>query len=132
MPMLFLLGQHAALQAVQDACLTGEHLFAHLDDIYVVCLSERVTTIHKLFEQSLEQMPEFKCIWALLRCGTAVVMSFQGVMHCRRPQSAWIRMPGCGRRVPKPRARIRVLGIPAGHDEFVQAQLVHPVCSGLV
>ena len=23
-------------------------------------------------------------------------MSLQGVKHCRRPQSVWIRMPGCG------------------------------------
>ena len=44
MPMLYSLGQHAALQAVQDALLPGEHLFAYLDDIYIVCLPERVTT----------------------------------------------------------------------------------------
>ena len=50
MPMLYSLVQHAALQAVQDALLFGEHLFAYLDDIYIVCLSEQVTTIHKLLE----------------------------------------------------------------------------------
>ena len=38
MPMLYSLGQHAALQAVQGALLLGEHLFAYLDDIYIVCL----------------------------------------------------------------------------------------------
>ena len=53
MPMLYSLGQHAALQAVQDALLFGEHLFAYLHDIYIVCLPERVITIHKLLEQSL-------------------------------------------------------------------------------
>ena len=41
-------------------------------------------------------MLEFKCTWARHKCGTAVAMSLQGVQHCRRPQSVWIRMPGCG------------------------------------
>ena len=42
MPLLFSLGQHAALQAVQDQLLEGERLFAFLDDIYVVTTPERV------------------------------------------------------------------------------------------
>ena len=37
-----------------DALLPGEHLFVYSADIYIVCLPERVTTIHRLLEQLLE------------------------------------------------------------------------------
>ena len=36
MPLLFALGQHAALEAVQRQLRVGERLFAYHDDIYVV------------------------------------------------------------------------------------------------
>ena len=35
MPLLFSLGQHTALQAVQAQLLPGERVFAYLDDVYV-------------------------------------------------------------------------------------------------
>ena len=47
-------------------------------------------------------MPEFKCILARHKCGTAVMR----------------------RKAPEPRARDPGVGIPVGHVEFVQAQLV--------
>ena len=37
MPLLFSLGQHRALTAIQDLLMEGERLFAFLDDIYVIC-----------------------------------------------------------------------------------------------
>ena len=42
MPMLYSLGQHHALCAVQSKLRLDERLFALLDDIYVVCRPERV------------------------------------------------------------------------------------------
>ena len=42
MPMSFALGQHRALLAIQERFLEGERVFAFLDDIYVVCMPERV------------------------------------------------------------------------------------------
>ena len=54
-----------------------------------------------------------------------MVMSLQGVKHCRRSRA---RGSGCQgverRRAPKPRARDPSVGHPIGHVEFVQAQLV--------
>ena len=41
MPLLFSLGQHARLQ-------DGEKLFAHLDDIYVICSPRRVLEVHRV------------------------------------------------------------------------------------
>ena len=40
MPILFCLGQHAALASVKRELLEGEQLFAFLDDLYVVCKPE--------------------------------------------------------------------------------------------
>ena len=50
-------------------------------------------------------------------------MSFQGVRHCRWLPSAWIAMPGCGG-LPTHEQGILALGIPVGHVEYVQAQLL--------
>ena len=41
MPMLFALGQHPALLAIQARLLVNERVFAYLDDIYAVCHPER-------------------------------------------------------------------------------------------
>ena len=37
MPLLFNLGQHRALVAVQAKLREGERLFAFLDDVHVIC-----------------------------------------------------------------------------------------------
>ena len=55
MPMLYSLGQHGALQEVQDSLRPDECLFACLDDICVVCLPERVSAIYKLLGQALAE-----------------------------------------------------------------------------
>ena len=41
MPLLYTLGQHQGLQAVQSQLRSSERLFAFLDDIYVVSVPER-------------------------------------------------------------------------------------------
>ena len=41
MPLLFSLGQHPALQAVQAQLLPGERVFAYLDDVYVTTTPTR-------------------------------------------------------------------------------------------
>ena len=55
MPLLFSLGQHAALQEVQDQPLEGERLFAFLDDIYVVTTPERVGHVYTLLHVHLQR-----------------------------------------------------------------------------
>ena len=49
-PMLYALGQHGALESIQESLLPDEHLFAHLDDLFVVCSPERVGPIYKLLK----------------------------------------------------------------------------------
>ena len=54
-PFLFSRGQHAALVFVQQQLIDGEHLFAYLDDIYVVSEPGRVRTVIMLLENALWQ-----------------------------------------------------------------------------
>ena len=49
MPMLFSLGQHAALVAI------SERLLAFLDDLYVVSTPERTVAVHNILREELWQ-----------------------------------------------------------------------------
>ena len=44
MPMLFSLGEHTALEAIQWRLADGEKLLAYLDDVTVICRPERMGT----------------------------------------------------------------------------------------
>ena len=46
MPMLYALGQHAALVSFQSHLQPGEKVFAFLDDVYFTCKPERVRTLY--------------------------------------------------------------------------------------
>ena len=55
-------GQHGALLCLQDFLLPHEHLVACLDDIYVVCLPDRVGPIFKHLQEVLDQYArKFSC-----------------------------------------------------------------------
>ena len=47
MPLLFSLGQHGALVAVQAQLKEGEMLFIFLDDIYIICSPARVGEVYE-------------------------------------------------------------------------------------
>ena len=53
MPLLFALGQHAPLEAVQRQLRVGERLFAYHDDIYVVSAPDRVGSIYAILQHEL-------------------------------------------------------------------------------
>ena len=53
MPLLFSLGQHAALRAVQRQLLPGELVLAYLDDIYVITTPDRVLAVYNLLQAEL-------------------------------------------------------------------------------
>ena len=52
-PMLFSSGQHGARKSIQDSLQDDKHLFAHLDDLHVVCSPKRVAPIFKIIAQTL-------------------------------------------------------------------------------
>ena len=53
MPMLYALGQHRALEAINARLRSGERMFAFLDDIYVVSKPDRVAEIYGIIEEEL-------------------------------------------------------------------------------
>ena len=53
MPMLFCLGQHGALAAIEGRLKAGEKLFAFLDDVYLICQPDRVQDVHRILEEEL-------------------------------------------------------------------------------
>ena len=124
MPMLYSLGQHGALQEVQDSLMPDEYLFAYLDDIYVVCPPERVSAIYKLLGQALEENARIQ-----MHLGKTQVWNRGGHMPpgCDSMQVAAQRVDPQARvwrgEGPSHEQGIRVLGIPIGHVDFVQAQL---------
>ena len=54
MPALFALGLHDTLVAVKAQMQPGEHLFAYLDDIYVLCKPARIKTLYTLLKDILK------------------------------------------------------------------------------
>ena len=53
MPLLFALGQHRALVAIQSELQDGEFLFAYLDDIFAVVPPDRVGAVYASMQQHL-------------------------------------------------------------------------------
>ena len=60
MPLLFCLGQHSALEAVQDDMREGEFLFAYLDDIYIVTCLERVGAVYASLGEHLRSFARIR------------------------------------------------------------------------
>ena len=52
MPLLFSLGQHAALGSVQDQ-LGNVRVFAFLDDVWVVCAPDQVSEVYATLQTEL-------------------------------------------------------------------------------
>ena len=53
MPLLFSLGQHAALEAVHRRLTEGERLFVFLDDVHVVTTPRRVEDVYVALQEEL-------------------------------------------------------------------------------
>ena len=50
MPLLFSTGIQGALEHLAGQLQDGEHVFAFLDDVYILCQPHRVHTLHSLLE----------------------------------------------------------------------------------
>ena len=124
MLMLFALGQHRVLVAIQERLWDGERVFAFLDDIYVVCSLDRVVDVNAIIQQEL--------LLAHARIsvhhGKTQVWNRGGV----EPQDidiltaeARARVPGAvvwrgAQELPATKQGLNVLGAPIGHPQYVQ------------
>ena len=100
MPLLFALGQDAALEAVQARLLEGEKLFAYPDDVYIICQPDRVADVHAVLEEelfnhahielNLGKNPSLESRWSCSTGGCGAHCSSQtgqGGRHCLEGRS---------------------------------------------
>ena len=125
MPLLFSLGQHGALAAVQRQLHANEKMFAYLHDINIVTTPARVGHVHGLLRDALYGHAHIR-----LHCGKTQVWNSGGI----RPEAcdalervARAENPRAvvwkGSDVPPREQGIKVLGTPSECPDFVSAHL---------
>ena len=126
MPMLYALGQHQALLAVQSQLLPNERLMAFHDDVYAVSEPERTCKLHNILRQELWDHSRIQInagktqIW---NRGGHVPTDHDVLLAAARREDPEAQVWFGDLQVPAALRGIRVLGTPLGTSEFVQAQL---------
>ena len=96
MPMLFSLGQHRALDQLQE----NEKLFPFLDDIYRL-RPDRVGNVHQLLQRELWDYARISLTWARHKCGTEQANALQLARRCN--------VQPC-KSIPRPEVTCHVMG----------------------
>ena len=125
MPLLFALGQHGALQAVQNSLGPTERLLAFLDDVYTVTTPERVAHSFATLQEHLHRHANIR-----VHLGKIKVWNASGVRP-RACDAFQAIATGAGSLEPVWKGSglvtdeqgIKVLGTPLGHEDFVAAHL---------
>ena len=127
MPLLFALGQHPALEAVQRHLADGEFIFAYLDDIYFVTVPERTGIVYNLLQNALWHTAGIRIhqgktkVWNNAGEQPAACEVLDRMARTADPSvttSVWR-----GSDVPVSQQGMKVLGTPLGHPAFVRAHL---------
>ena len=125
MPLLFSPGQHAALEDVSRSLVPGEHLFAFLDDMYVVSKPGRAGRVHDLLAAALWRQSGIRIhhrktqVWNRARIRPDVCDRLERVVQVVRPEARVWR----GSMLPTDRQGVKVLGTPLGHPHYVARPL---------
>ena len=88
MPALFALGQHQALEAIQESLQPSETLMAFLDDVYVTTPPERTATVEQSVEANLWSHARIQVNQERHRCGTGAARISQIVTTCSSDPTA--------------------------------------------
>ena len=83
MPLLFSLGQHAALEAAHSRMRTGKTLFAFLDDVYFGSSLTGSETCTRLWSKSCTDILGSESTRARLKCGTQQELDRKRVTRLR-------------------------------------------------
>ena len=125
MPLLFCVGQRAALEEVQERLRPNERLFAYLDDVHVVSKPDRVGAIYSVLQELL---------WARIRVhGSKTHVWNQAGQKCARRCRGSPESPTRGHRCgavsrSSTMQVIKVLGTPLGHPDYVATHLEERQC----
>ena len=127
MPLLFSLGQHAALHAVQGRLEAGERLFAFLGDIWVVTALDRVGPACTAIREALWQHSRIRVhegitkVWSSGGIRPVACDMLERIARENNPNIREVRVWRGGG--PNRERGISVLGTPLGHPDFVAAHL---------
>ena len=125
MPLLFSLGQHAALQAAHSRMRAGETLFAFLDDVFFVVQPDRVGEVYQVVEQELYRHSRITIhtgktqVWNSAGDRPEACDALERITSASDPDARVWKGPG----LLTSEHGVRVLGTPLGHIDFVAAQL---------
>ena len=108
---------------IQERLLEGERVFAFLDDIYVVCMPERVADVYAIIQQELFAHARISVhhrktqVW---NRGGIVPQDIDIITAAAR-----VRVPDAvvwrgAQELPAARQGLKVLGAPTGHPQYVQ------------
>ena len=95
MPLLFTLGQHSALEAVNSRLQEDDRLMAFLDDVCVVN-PRPDSVLHSYTALNCGPTCAYGSMEARQECGTAEVRNLTAVTSSRELQSSWTQLLSCG------------------------------------
>ena len=128
MPLLFSLGQHRALEAIQSELHDEEFLFAYLDDIYAVVPPERVGAVHTSMQQHLWEHSRIRVhsgktqVWNRGGVRPNVCDVLERIARAADPDARVWRGSG-DTDLLEAQQGMKVLGTPLGHPSYVEAYL---------
>ena len=115
MPMLFSLGEHPALEAIQRRLIDGEKLLAYLDDVTVICSPERVRAVLTIIGEELARHAQVS-----IHHGKTQVWNRGRLARLVKPEAVVWR---CDTQLPAAQQGVVILGVPIGSPDFVRQQL---------
>ena len=110
MHLLFVLGQHRSLMAVQDRLRESEKFLAFLDDVYVITSPDRVGHAYTVLQHELWTRCHIR-----INTGKTQVRNRMG----ERPATCDMLERNAHESDQRARVWLKVLGIPLGHPECV-------------
>ena len=125
MPLLFSLGQHSALEAVQEDLFDGEFFFVFLDDISVATTPHRVGDVFKSMHENLWAYSRFQLhggktkVWNAIDDRPEFCDMLEVIARRSDPNARVWR----GSNLPFDQQGIKILGTPLGHPQFLEAHL---------
>ena len=119
--MCFSTCSHWDRWSTKTSQLPGEHLFAFLDDIYMLTMPERVGAVYAIAEEMLCMPAQIRIhggktkVWNRTGERPAVCDVLERIVRIQNPRAVEWR----GSDFPSDQQGIKVLGTPLGHVDFV-------------